>query len=133
MPSQRNRILGFQMYRNQSTGFLQWAVNYYHATDSRYKIDPYFVSDAGGALEAGDSYVVYPTEGGVYESLRHEVFFEAIQDMRALQLYEDLAGRDAAISLIHQGLDYRLSMDKYPCTDKWLLDLRERLNRAIAG
>ena len=130
MPSQRTRILGFQMFRNQSTGFLQWAINYYHASDSRYKIDPYFVSDAGGGLEAGDSYVVYPTEGGVYESLRHEVFFDAFQDYSSCMLLAKYIGKEEVIKMLD---DYGIKKGyyTYPHSAEWHLNLKLKIYERI--
>ena len=34
-------------------------------------------------------------------------------------------------SFLHYGLDYKLSMEQYPHSAAWLLDLRERVNEAI--
>ena len=133
-PSCRNRVMGVLMYLYDVRGFLQWGYNFWYSRFSEnLDIDPWRVTDADRSFPSGDPFMVYPGKDCTpVDSIRHEVFFEAIQDMRALQLHEELVGRDATIALIHQGIDYRLSMDKYPCTAEWLLDLRERLNRAIA-
>ncbi|MDD2478622.1 MAG: hypothetical protein PHS31_01870 [Victivallaceae bacterium] len=41
--------------------------------------------------------------------------------------------REATIALVHEGLGYKLKMDHYPWSAEWLLQLRERINRALAG
>ncbi len=130
MPLQRNRILGYQLYRNGSTGFLQWAVNYYHATDSRYKIDPYFVTDGGGAFEAGDAFVVYPAEGTVYESMRHEVLFDAFQDYSSLKLLESYIGKEAVLALLD---DYgvKIGYYTYPHSAEWHLNFKLKIYELI--
>lgn len=126
MPSQRTRILGFEMYRNGSTGFLQWAINYYHTTNSRQKIDPYFVSDAGGGFEAGDSYVVYPAGDTVYESLRHEVFFDAFQDYSALKVLESYIGKDKVLQLLDdEGV--KKNYKDYPRSAEWHLAFKLKI------
>lgn len=34
-------------------------------------------------------------------------------------------------SFLHYGLDHQLTMENYPHSAEWLLDLRERVNMAI--
>ena len=77
--------------------------------------------------------MVYPGENGPVDSIRHEVMREALQDLRALKKLETLTGRENVLSLIHEDLDYQLAMDSYPRSDKWLLELREKVNRSIAA
>ena len=133
-PGCRNRVMGVLMYLCDIAGFLQWGYNFWFSRLSvRTDIDPYKVTDADRSFPSGDAFMVYPGENGPVDSLRHEVFFEALQDLRALRLHEELAGRERTIELIHQGLDYRLSMTHYPCSAAWLLDLRGRVNSSIAA
>ena len=100
---------------------------------SRKHIDPFSDTHADYSFPSGDSFLVYPGPDGVpYDSLRHEVFFEAIQDLRALRALERKIGREAVLALLHEGLDYRLSMTDYPRSADWLLGVRERINRALA-
>jgi hypothetical protein len=129
MPSQRNRILGFQMYQAGVSGFLHWGFNFYHTVLSRRSIDPYFVTDAGGGFESGDSFIVYPCGGGTLESLRHEVFFDGIQDYRALKLLESLTSRVYVFGLLKkEGIN---GFTKYPRSAKWHLRFREKINGLI--
>ncbi len=133
-PSCRNRVMGVLMYLFDIAGFLQWGYNFWYSRHSeRTDIDVYRVTDADRSFPSGDAFMVYPGENGPVDSLRHEVFFEALQDLRALRLHEELAGREKTVELIHQGLDYRLSMKEYPCSAAWLLDLRERVNSSISA
>lgn len=132
MPSARNRILGVQLYLYHISGFLHWGYNFYNSQYSVKHINPYLVTDAGGAFQSGDSFLVYPgEEGQPYDSLRFMVLSEALYDLRALLRLEELAGREYVERLIHQDLDYRITFQAYPKEAEYLLTLRERVNRAI--
>ena len=86
MPSARNRIMGTLCYVYDLAGFLQWGFNFYYSQYSRRFIDPFACTDAGGAFPAGDPFIVYPGENGEpLDSIRHEVFADGLQDLRALQ------------------------------------------------
>ena len=131
MPSQRTRVLGCQMYKYEVKGFLQWGLNFWNSQLSVYEIDPFEVSDAGGAFPAGDAFVLYPGEGGeALPSLRFKVFREAIQDLRALQLLESLCGREKALEILEDGTE-GITFSEYPRDDGWLLSKREQINTAI--
>jgi hypothetical protein len=131
MPSARNRILGSQLYRYDLKGFLHWGFNFWYAQFSTHAIDPFRVTDAGGNFPSGDAFLVYPGPDGPLDSIRGEVFREALQDQRALQLLENLQGRNRTVALLERGLDESLTMKKYPRDADWLLKSRERCNRRI--
>ncbi len=132
MPSLRNRILGFQLYRYNAKGFLQWGYNFWYSQYSKSEIDPFKVTDAGGSFPSGDAFVVYPGENGKpLNSLRFEVFAEGLQDMRALQLLEGLSSRRYALCILNRDLDAPLSMSEYPHSVKWFLSKREEINFEI--
>lgn len=127
MPSQRNRVLGTIMYRYGITGFLQWGYNFYNNQYSLARIDPYNDTDSGGAFPAGDPFVVYPGEDGeAVCSLRLKVFYEGLQDLRALKLLESLTCREYVLGLIGS-IDIR----HYPTQAPWLLNLHEKVNSEI--
>lgn len=132
MPSYRNRILGMQMFRYDIKGFLQWGYNFYNTRWSLGPIDPFRVTDAGGAFPSGDPFLVYPGGNGPIPSLRLKVLAEAFQDLRALQALEGKIGRDAAIRMMEEGLAQPIAFDEYPRSADWLLATRERINRALA-
>lgn len=132
MPSQRNRVLGFQMYKYDVKGFLHWGYNYWYTRFSVREIDPYQVTDAGGAFAAGDSFVVYPgKDGKPLSSLRLKVFYDGFQDMRALQLLESLTSRENAMSILEA--DSKITFSEYPHSDEWQMNTREKINKAIAN
>jgi len=132
MPSQRNRVLGMQMYKFDVKGFLQWGHNFWYAQFSKREVNPFEESDAGKAFPSGDAFVVYPGEDGApLNSLRLKVFYDALQDMRALQLLESLIGIEKTITLLESGLDQEITFKSYPHSDDWQLEKREQINAAI--
>lgn len=99
---------------------------------SRYPINPYCVTDAACAFPSGDAFLVYPGEDGPIASIRAEVLMEGLQDMRALQLLEQLTDRETVLALLEEGLEAPITFNSYPHEAAWLLSLREKCNRKIA-
>ena len=129
MPSLRNRILGLLGWKYGLSGFLQWGYNFYNSQLSLKRINPYETADADGAFPAGDPFVVYPAPGGEpYCSLRIKVFYDALQDMRALALLESLIGREKTGEIIGD-----INFKNYPHDDEYLLSAREKVNEIIAS
>ena len=134
MPLQRTRIIGMQMYKYDVKGFLHWGYNFYYSHQSKEVIDPYRDTCGRNWVPGGDPFIVYPGKDGKAEdSLRHELFYDAIQDLNVMRALEKKIGRDAVIALIHEGLNYRISMTDYPHSTEWLMQLREKLNRYLAA
>lgn len=134
MPSERNRILGLQLYKFKVKGFLHWGYNFYYSQFSKAVINPFEVTDANGKFQSGDSFVVYPGEGGIpLDSLRLHVFYDAFQDMMALKLLESKIGYEKTLALVEDGLEKPLTFSEYPHDAGWLENVRERVNEAIAG
>ena len=129
MPSSRNRILGYQLYKYDIKGFLQWGFNFWHTQLSTKVINPYIETTGGGAFPSGDSFVVYPLDedGEVVCSLRLYVFNEGMQDMRAMQLLEQLAGREKVLELLEEIQGFAV----YPRNSQYILDTREKVNQMI--
>lgn len=134
MPSERNRVLGLQLYKFNVKGFLHWGYNFYYTQYSKKVINPFEISDAGGKFQSGDSFVVYPGEDGrPLSSLRLHVFYDALQDMRALKLLESKIGYDKTMAIVEEGLAKPLSFKDYPHDARWLESVREKVNTAIAS
>lgn len=132
MPSQRNRILGFQLYINNIKGFLHWGYNFYNSYLSKKEINPYIVTDSMGAFQSGDAFIVYPGEKGPVDSLRNEVFFDALQDYSALKMLESKIGREKVVKLLtDNGL--KCNLTDYPRDAVWHINLRKKINSIIAG
>lgn len=132
IPSERNRVLGYQLYKYDVKGFLHWGFNFWNTRYSKMKINPYEITDAGKAFQSGDSYVVYPQKDGTpLCSLRLKVFYDGFQDMMALQTLEKLAGREKALAVLEEGLKQEFTFFDYPHSKEWMLETRERINAAI--
>lgn len=132
MPSERNRVLGVQLYKYDVKGFLHWGYNFYYSQYSKAVIDPFEVADAGGKFPSGDSFVVYPGEGGVpLDSLRLHIFYDAFQDLMALKLLKNKIGYEKTLALVEEGLEKPITFSDYPHDARWLEDMRERVNKAI--
>ena len=133
MPSSRNRIFGALLYVYDIEGFLHWGFNFYYSGLSRYPIDPYKCNDSGYFFPAGDAFMVYPGKDGVPDdSIRYEVFFEALQDQRVLQKLESLVGRDAVLKELDKLAPGRkMKIDNYPKGEKAVLALRNKINSML--
>ena len=130
MPSARNRIMGVLLYYFDIKGFLHWGYNFYNSQYSIEHINPYAVTDAGGAFQAGDAFLVYPGRDGKPEdSLRMMALNEGFQDYRALVKYEEKVGRAEVIALIERLFGDKLSMENYPTSYKYIEDLRKTINQ----
>lgn len=80
LPSNRNRILGIQLYKHNIKDFLHWGYNHWYSGLSEKKINPFLNTDAGACFPSGDAYLVYPGKHGPVNSIRIEVLREAFQD-----------------------------------------------------
>ena len=131
MPSYRTRIIGLQFYKFDVVGFLQWGYNFYNSCLSRKQINPFMVTDCMSVYPAGDAFSVYPGEEGPLESLRILVFYDGLQDVRALKLLEQYAGKEYVVQLMEEMAGMEIRFDKYPHDKNFLLTLRERINSEI--
>ncbi|MBQ6066977.1 MAG: DUF4091 domain-containing protein [Clostridia bacterium] len=131
-PSLRNRILGALLYQYDCDGFLQWGYNFYNTQLSIRAIDPFQVTDAGGAFPAGDGFVVYPGENGEpLPSLRQKVFYDGIQDIAALKALEAKTSRDHVLAVIKEELG-EIDFTHYPMDNERFLKFRERITGELA-
>lgn len=133
MPSLRNRIYGIQLYKYDIIGILHWGYNFYNSQFSLEHINPYEVTDAGGGFPSGDAFMVYPgADRKPEESLRMMVHSEALNDLRACKLLESLTDKEFVMELIEGELAEPLTFKRFPKSDMYLLQLRNRINREIA-
>ena len=129
MPSLRNRIVGWQLYKFGITGFLHWGYNFWYSQNSRVKLDPWQITDAMGSFPGGDAFSVYPGKDGPVQSLRMKVFHHSLQDLRALELAQSLTGEDPGAQVLPGYAE--MTFASYPREGEALLEARERLNRLI--
>ena len=130
LPPERNRILGTELYANRIEGFLQWGYNYYYDMLSHGLFDPK-TNPCGYNHTAGSCYAVYPGRNGeAIPSASQKVFYEGINDMRALETLESMKGRGACEALTekHFGqVDFHVD----PGSPEKMLNFREDVNRAM--
>ncbi len=133
MPSARFRIFGVLLYLARIDGLLNWGYNFWYSRFSLdQQLDPWRETDADKTYCGGGSFLVYPgRDGKPVDSIRFEIFREAMQDLRALQMLEAKTGREAVEELIHDGVGFPITFTRYPRSAQWLLSLRERINRAL--
>ncbi|MBQ7922120.1 MAG: DUF4091 domain-containing protein [Clostridia bacterium] len=134
MPSARNRIIGYQFYKYDIVGFLQWGYNFYFNQYSVYPIDPYLITDADYFVPAGDAFSVYPGPGGKpLDSLRARVFYDALQDYRLLELAESLAGREAVMDILEGDLpeEEKITFSNFPTTISYMHESRAAVHNLI--
>ena len=113
---------GFLFYRWPFKGFLHWGLNYWNECQKRKLIDPYTVSDGGNWEKGwayGDTFLIYPGEKGPVDSIRWEVFSEAMQDYALLQT----VGLDRASELL---ADIK-SFSDFPKEEIWRFATKTRL------
>lgn len=129
MPLLRTRILGVQMYQVGVNGFLHWGYNFYKTQYSVDNIDPYRDTSAGGCFSSGNSFIVYPSESGVYASLRARAIAEGFTDYRALKTLEKLIGKDKVLDFLSKN---RIEgFNEYPRNDRVFRLFREKINSII--
>ncbi len=133
MPSARNRIFGTLLYVYGVEGFLHWGFNFYYSGHSRFLIDPYKCNDSGYFFPGGDAFLVYPGKDGVPEdSIRHEVFYEALQDQRVLEKLGSLIGREKVLRELDKlSPTGKMRMDQYPKGEKAVAAVRAKINRLL--
>ena len=133
LPSYRNRILGVLAFLYGLDGFLHWGYNFWFGQLSTFAVDPYRDICAGSGFPPGDAFKVYPGPDGMPEdSIRHEVFLEAMQDLAALQLLEQKTDRKQVLDFIDRAWPERtMSMACYPREDDWLPAFRRKLNDCL--
>jgi len=128
----RTRILGVQMYKFNIEGFLHWGYNFYNNWNSYDTVDPCLDSTGNYFVPSGDTYLVYPgKDGKALESIRLNALREAMDDIRALQLCEELYGREYTVKLIDDTAGMDLTFYDYPKTPDFLLKLRDKIALAI--
>ena len=130
MPLAVTRAIGVQFFKYGIEGFLQWGYNFYNSQFSVRSIDPFSVTDADTAFPSGDAFTVYPYKNGAVESVRSEVFYQALQDMRAMKLLGEMTGKDNAVACIEKEFG-KITFSQYPRKTESILRLREIVNKAI--
>jgi len=114
---------GFLFYRWPLKGFLHWGYNYWYESKTRNLIDPFTVLDGKRwpNWPYGDPFVVYPGPDGPLDSIRWELFGEALQDYALLQTL-GVERDDPALAPLR-------SFEQFPKTAAWRLAAKSALYR----
>ncbi len=127
IPSARVRILGLQLFKYDIKGFLHWGLNFYNTAHSIYTIDPYLTTSSDGSFPSGDGYILYPSKKGAYNSIRGEVTYQAMQDVRICDALAQKIGKEKVVELIDKAANRDLRFDDYPICNKFLEDLQQQM------
>ena len=133
MTSQRNRSIGFQMYKYGIVGFLHWGYNYYNNRASGDAINPYL--DLGGEdwVPAGDTFMVYPNgDGTPLESVRSMTMDEVFLDIRAMYLAEKYTSHGVVVKAMEDALGREITFDRCAESTEEMTRVREAVNEIIA-
>ena len=132
MPSWRNRSIGMQMFKYNIVGFLHWGYNFYNSQNSLKEINPYLELSGEKWVPAGDTFSVYPAKDATpHPSLRALVFYEALEDMRAMQLCESLYSHEEVVKAVEDALGFEIAFDKCATKSEQILKMREAVNAMI--
>ena len=132
MPSWRTRSIGMQLYKYNIVGFLHWGYNYYNNRASGDTINPYL--DLGGEdwVPAGDTFTVYPAQDGTpLESIRSITMDEAMQDIRAMRLAEQLTSHGEVVKAMEDALGREITFDRCAESADEMLRVRDAVNNII--
>ncbi len=128
---ERNRMLGVQLYSYNVKGFLHWGYNFYYDMLSYGLFDPKNEPCHYVGANPATAFMVYPAlDGDCIQSIRQKVFYDGLNDMRALQLLQSKIGRKATLEFLkeHYGeVDFHTAAE----SEEKLLKFREALNQKI--
>ena len=93
---------------------------------------PDFNGCKGHIIPAGDCFVVYPdSDGTPLESIRLMTLEEAMQDIRAMRLAEELYSHEEVVREIEKVLSDELSFTRCAHSSREMLRVREAINEMI--
>ena len=132
MPNWRNRSIGMQMYKYNIAGFLQWGYNFYNNQFSGDPINPYYEQSCDYAFQGGDPFSVYPAmDGTALESPRLAVFYEALQDIKAMKLAQKLTSHDEVVKAIEEVYGEEITFKTCAKSSAVMHAIREKVNEII--
>ncbi len=128
----RTRSIGIQMYKYNIVGFLHWGFNFYQNCYSEDPVNPYLNCCGDEWVIAGDMNIVYPAQDGTaYESMRAPVFYDALQDMRAMKLCERYYSKEKIVSGMEEIIGGEIRFNKCIEQSHIMLEVREYVNMLI--
>ena len=132
MPNWRNRSIGMQIFKYNIAGFLHWGYNFYNNQYSGDPINPYYEQSCDFAFPGGDPFSVYPhMDGTALESPRLVVFYEALQDIKAMKLAEMLTSHETVVKAMEDALGKEMTFETCAKSGEIMLRIREAVNCII--
>ena len=132
MPNWRNRSIGMQMYKYNIAGFLQWGYNFYNNQFSGDPINPFYEQSCDYAFQGGDAFSVYPAmDGTALESPRLAVFYEALQDIKAMKLAEKLTSHEYVVKVMENAFGQDITFETCTKSSESMHRIRETVNAII--
>ncbi len=133
LPSFRNRIYGFQLFKYDIEGILHWGYNFYNGQDSFFRIDPYTETCTGSTYPGGDPFLVYPgKDKRPEESIRLMIQLHVMNDVRAFQHLADKVGKDSVMKIIEEGLQDELTFSNFPQSALYIIKVRNKVNKMLS-
>ena len=121
LPLVQTRYLHWINYRYGATGYLHWGFNWFHMGYTNDAAFNFAIPNPGG-----DSWIVYPKEGGVYSSIRLAAMRDGINDYELLKLLERKApdkAKQLAGEVIRDFDSYNSNVRAFRLTRLRLLEL----------
>ena len=132
MPNWRNRSIGMQIFKYNIEGFLHWGYNFYNNQYSGDPINPYYEQSCDFAFPGGDPFSVYPAmDGTALESPRLVVFYEALQDIKAMKLAEKLTSHEYVVKAMEEVFGQEITFDTCTKSSYDMHRIREKVNAII--
>lgn len=124
------RSIGSQFFKFNIDGFLHWGLNFYFTRLSRQSVDPYEKNEYEN-FPQGDGCIVYPYKDGAVDSLRGQLFYDALQDRLAMELLADKIGREKLVQIADDLAGEPITFRNYPHGADFILNLRSLVNEKI--
>lgn len=125
------RALGIQLWKHDIKGFLHWGFNFWNTHNSYDHVDPFLHTDGDYFVPSGDTMLVYPgIDGEAWESMRLNAMREAMEDIRMLDLCEQIRGREFTQMLLRDTAGGEVTFRTLP-DQSFYACLKERIADAI--
>ncbi len=124
------RTFGSQLFKFDIQGFLHWGFNFYFTCLSKQLVSPYEKNEFNN-FPQGDGCIVYPYKDDAVDSLRGVLFFEALQDQRALDLLATKLGREEVIKMLEDIAGQEIHFMNYPHSGEFIINWRTAVNEKI--
>lgn len=124
------RAFGSQLFKFNIDGFLHWGLNFYFTRLSKQSVSPYEKNDYEN-FPQGDGCIIYPYKDGAVDSLRGQLFYDALQDRLAMELLSEKLGRETVIKMADDLAGTDITFGNYPHGEDFILSLRSTVNEKI--